>query len=67
MAKARRAFVIAATRAYKLASCPARGNVFYSANFEAMNELIGFLTEKCCAGAPCVAVDALKPRCGEAS
>ncbi|SAL74888.1 ArsR family transcriptional regulator [Caballeronia peredens] len=29
--------------------------VFYSANFEAMNGLIGFLTENCCAGAPCAA------------
>ncbi|BBU26524.1 transcriptional regulator [Burkholderia sp. THE68] len=27
--------------------------VFYSANFGAMNSLIGFLTENCCAGAPC--------------
>jgi DNA-binding transcriptional ArsR family regulator len=31
--------------------------VFYSANFEAMNSLIGFLTENCCAGAPCAASD----------
>ena len=28
--------------------------VFYTANFEAMSSLIGFLTENCCAGAPCV-------------
>jgi DNA-binding transcriptional ArsR family regulator len=41
--------------------------VFYSANFAAMNDLIGFLTENCCAGAPCFAVDALKPCCGEES
>jgi DNA-binding transcriptional ArsR family regulator len=41
--------------------------VFYSANFQAMNELIGFLTENCCAGAPCAAAEALKPCCGEAS
>ncbi|AOJ69430.1 MULTISPECIES: ArsR/SmtB family transcription factor [Burkholderia] len=27
--------------------------VIYSANFGAMNELIGFLTDNCCAGAPC--------------
>ncbi|CAI8889670.1 MULTISPECIES: ArsR/SmtB family transcription factor [Methylococcus] len=27
--------------------------VIYSANFEVMNELIGFLTENCCRGAPC--------------
>lgn len=37
--------------------------VFYSANFDAMSELIGFLTENCCAGAPCSAVEALKPCC----
>lgn len=29
--------------------------VFYSADFEAMTGLIGFLTENCCAGAPCAA------------
>jgi ArsR family transcriptional regulator, arsenate/arsenite/antimonite-responsive transcriptional repressor len=27
--------------------------VIYSANLETMNGLIGFLTENCCAGAPC--------------
>lgn len=27
--------------------------VFYSANYPAMNDLIGFLTENCCAGSPC--------------
>ncbi|MDN4573607.1 transcriptional regulator [Pandoraea cepalis] len=27
--------------------------VIYTANFEAMNGLIGFLTENCCAGASC--------------
>ncbi|WP_250536558.1 metalloregulator ArsR/SmtB family transcription factor [Caballeronia sp. AZ10_KS36] len=27
--------------------------IFYSANFDAMNGLIGFLTENCCAGAEC--------------
>lgn len=27
--------------------------VFYSANFEHMNLLVGFLTENCCAGAAC--------------
>jgi DNA-binding transcriptional ArsR family regulator len=29
--------------------------VFYSADFGAMTGLIGFLTENCCAGAPCAA------------
>jgi DNA-binding transcriptional ArsR family regulator len=27
--------------------------IYYSANFTAMNELLGFLTENCCAGVPC--------------
>lgn len=27
--------------------------IFYSARFETMNRLIGFLTENCCGGNPC--------------
>lgn len=27
--------------------------VFYTANFERMNRLIGYLTENCCGGHPC--------------
>ena len=27
--------------------------IFYSADYPAMNELLGFLTEHCCAGQPC--------------
>jgi hypothetical protein len=27
--------------------------IIYSANVEAMNGLIGFLTENCCGGVPC--------------
>ena len=30
--------------------------VFYSANFEAMNALIGYLSENCCGGRPCATV-----------
>lgn len=37
--------------------------VIYSANFAAMTELIAFLTENCCAGAPCAASD-LPNACG---
>ncbi|CAB3777829.1 hypothetical protein LMG28614_00472 [Paraburkholderia ultramafica] len=29
--------------------------IFYTANFDAMTSLIGFLTENCCAGATCAA------------
>ncbi|MBI0329667.1 ArsR/SmtB family transcription factor [Burkholderia plantarii] len=28
--------------------------MIYSANFSAMNDLLGFLTENCCAGDPCL-------------
>jgi DNA-binding transcriptional ArsR family regulator len=28
--------------------------IYYSANFEAMNELVGYLGENCCGGRPCV-------------
>ena len=27
--------------------------IFYSANFEAMNGIVAFLTENCCGGKPC--------------
>jgi len=27
--------------------------IYYAANFSAMNELLGYLTENCCAGNPC--------------
>lgn len=36
--------------------------VIYSANVDAMNGLVGFLTENCCAGIPCGPVAA--PACG---
>jgi ArsR family transcriptional regulator, arsenate/arsenite/antimonite-responsive transcriptional repressor len=38
--------------------------VIYTANFGAMTSLIGFLTENCCAGAPCAASD-LPNCCGD--
>lgn len=28
-------------------------HVFYSANYPAMNDLLAYLTEQCCAGTPC--------------
>ena len=37
--------------------------VIYTANFDAMTDLIGFLTENCCAGASCAASD-LPTACG---
>lgn len=39
--------------------------VIYTANFEAMTGLLGFLTENCCAGTPCVASN-LGDCCGTA-
>jgi ArsR family transcriptional regulator len=35
--------------------------VIYSANFDTMNELIGFLTENCCGGNVCTPVTACCP------
>ena len=32
--------------------------VIYAANFAAMNDLLGFLTENCCGGNPCIATPA---------
>ncbi len=32
--------------------------IYYSANFETMNALLGYLTENCCSGVPCSPVDA---------
>jgi ArsR family transcriptional regulator len=40
--------------------------VIYTANFDAMTGLIGFLTENCCAGTTCAASD-LANCCGEAA
>ena len=37
--------------------------VIYTANFDAMTDLVGFLTENCCAGATCAA-SALPNACG---
>src|ERR1700732_2967169 len=36
-------------------------SVIYSAQFETMDALLGFLTENCCGGAPCAPVAACKP------
>ncbi len=37
-------------------------SLIYSADFEAMNGLVGFLTENCCGGANCTPVAAPKRR-----
>jgi ArsR family transcriptional regulator, arsenate/arsenite/antimonite-responsive transcriptional repressor len=36
-------------------------SIIYAARFEAMNELIAFLTENCCGGVPCAPTAARKP------
>lgn len=36
--------------------------IFYSANFEAMNGIVGFLTENCCGGRPCPPVKAKRKK-----
>jgi ArsR family transcriptional regulator len=35
--------------------------IYYTANFKAMNELLGYLTENCCAGNPCGTVESCCP------
>ena len=43
-----------------LVSCEPRGrNLIYRANFEHMTALLGYLTEHCCQGQPCVASEAM--------
>ena len=36
-------------------------SMIYSANFDAMNALVGFLTENCCGGNVCTPVSACRP------
>src|SRR5262252_1232110 len=36
-------------------------SIIYAARFEAMNELIAFLTENCCGGVPCAPAAQCKP------
>ena len=36
-------------------------SMIYAAQFATMNALLGFLTENCCAGAPCLPAAACKP------
>ena len=38
-------------------------NIIYRAAFDRMNALLGYLTENCCQGAQCVAVDATADAC----
>lgn len=40
--------------------------VIYAANFEAMNTLLGFLTENCCGGNPCTPARACEPAADQA-
>lgn len=37
-------------------------SMIYSANFDAMNTLVGFLTENCCGGNVCTPVSKCRPR-----
>ena len=38
-------------------------NLIYRASFETMNELLGYLTDHCCQGTPCLAPDAVSCKC----
>src|ERR1700759_880678 len=40
-------------------------SMIYAARYETMNDLLGFLTENCCQGAPCLAAAACKPAHGK--
>jgi len=42
-------------------------SMIYAARYEAMNSLIGFLTENCCRGAPCTPATSCKPARGTRS
>ncbi len=36
--------------------------IYYSANFQAMNELVGYLTANCCGGRSCAPIATTTPR-----
>ena len=38
-------------------------NLIYRASFDTMNELLGYLTDHCCQGTPCLAPDAVSCNC----
>jgi DNA-binding transcriptional ArsR family regulator len=52
----------------ELVSTEPRGrHLIYRANFDRMNDLLGYLTEHCCAGEPCVVSPTCTTKvCGEA-
>lgn len=35
--------------------------IYYSANYDQMNALLGFLTENCCRGEPCMPASSITP------
>jgi DNA-binding transcriptional ArsR family regulator len=50
------------TRAKLIGARPEGRKIHYTANFETMNALVGYLTENCCGGVPC-ATDADAAAC----
>ena len=44
-----------------LTALPQGRFVIYSASFQGMNDLLGYLTDNCCGGNPCTPVAACKP------
>ncbi len=50
------------TRAGLIGARPDGRKIHYTANFDTMNALVGYLTENCCGGVPC-AVDAEAAAC----
>jgi ArsR family transcriptional regulator len=39
--------------------------IFYSANYDTMNSLLGFLTENCCSGEACLSTACAETKCKE--
>lgn len=46
----------ALSHANLITAAPESRFIIYTANFESMNALLGFLTENCCGGNPCMPV-----------
>ena len=51
------------TRAGLIAARPDGRKIHYTANFDTMNALLGYLTENCCGGVPCAADASAVPCC----
>jgi hypothetical protein len=55
------------TNAGLTTATPNGRSIIYAANFKTMNELIGYLTENCCAGAACAPDQNARMQCRPAA